>query len=400
MCSREMILGPNIQSESGLEPNRRVRHRMLRVLERQFILKTGAKRSLPFFFIMLLTYGCTGNIVIETADPEDFSGSFNSLALDNEGSPHIAYHNLIKHSLKHAWHDGTQWRQETVDAAGLVGLHTSIAMDPSNFPRISYYDQENGDLKYASLSDSGWLVEVVDSTGDVGQYTSLKITPDGYAVISYFDWDNGDLKVARKSGPDWAIETIDSAGIVGMFSSLGIGPLGTARVAYYDATNRDLKYASEGLSGWIVETVDSGGSVGFDPSLALSSSGLPRIAYFDSSSGGLKYAIHNGTGWVMENVSLGLLEAAGYYVYLALDSEDRPWIAVLSGLPVNILYGTRDNGSWHFEFIRNYIDAAGPYAGIAILPSGGAKISFYDLVNIDLRCATIPSIPAIGSQNR
>jgi len=89
----------------------------------------------------------------ETVDSEGDLGRFGtSLALDNRDNPYISYFRDDTHGdLKLARFDGTVWIIQTVDSEGWVGMDSSLALDQDGCPHISYYDATNGDLKYAYL---------------------------------------------------------------------------------------------------------------------------------------------------------------------------------------------------------------------------------------------------------
>ena len=155
---------------------------------------------------------------IEVVDSEP-SNSYNSLALDGSGRPHISYYDTNNLDLKHAWRDGTGWQIETVDSEGQVGLHTSLDVDAAGYPHISYFkcgdDCNSGELKYAWQDASGWYSETVDTGGatlSVRGFTSLALDGDGHAHISYLSYSNPpgsfDLKYAWRDGGGWYTEIV------------------------------------------------------------------------------------------------------------------------------------------------------------------------------------------------
>lgn len=83
----------------------------------------------------------------------------NSLALDVNGYPHIAYG---ADHLYYAYFDGTAWNLSTVDAADGVGTYASLELDGAGRPHIGYYDRPNDALKYARYDGTAWQIEVVD----------------------------------------------------------------------------------------------------------------------------------------------------------------------------------------------------------------------------------------------
>ncbi len=136
--------------------------------------------------------------IIECVDcPKSFYGmSDRSLVLDAAGHPHIAYGG---DHLYYAWHDGTSWHYETADSSPIVGAYASLALDQEGYPHISFMDGQNQDLRYAYKDASGWHVEAAVSEGLVGYFTSLALDADGYPHVSYgHSW--GGLYYAYKAG--------------------------------------------------------------------------------------------------------------------------------------------------------------------------------------------------------
>ena len=216
-----------------------------------------------------------------------FSMSFK---LDSNGNRHVAVFDYLLYGFHYLFNDTTD---TTLIYGMYVGSYNSIAPDSSGYPHISYYDGSNLDLRYIYQDITGWHDELVDSTGDVGQYTSIRLHSNNNPHISYFDVTNGDLKYAYKD-TIWHIETVDSGGTVGQYStcsSLALDSSGNPHISYYDATNRHLKYAQNDGTGWHIETVDSADGVGAYSCIDLDSSNRPHITY--ARYGGVKYAVYD-----------------------------------------------------------------------------------------------------------
>jgi len=64
---------------------------------------------------------------------------------------------------------------------------TSIAVDPDGSPHIACYDQGGKDLALASRGDAGWDITHIDTDGETGLFSSLVIDADGRFHVSYFE---------------------------------------------------------------------------------------------------------------------------------------------------------------------------------------------------------------------
>lgn len=130
---------------------------------------------------------------------DDYVGIGNSIALDRSGSSHIAYLDFTRNLVKYAWMENGHWKNEVVD--GLVGRgevdHVSLQLDRQDRPHLAYYDGGAGLLKYAVRDDKGWHSEVVDNDGNVGKYPSLCLDSDDQPFIAYYALDDGALRVAH-----------------------------------------------------------------------------------------------------------------------------------------------------------------------------------------------------------
>jgi flagellar hook capping protein FlgD len=306
-----------------------------------------------------------------TLETVDATGSDPSLALDAQGNPSISYYHFIDLThgdLRYASKSGGVWTIETVDATALnVGQSTSLALDDQGNPHISYYDQTNGDLKYASRSGGVWTLETVDpAIADVGQYTSLALDAQDNPRISYYDYTNGDLKYARKDGGGWVKEVVDATGYVGQYTSLALDTQGNPHISYNDQTKAHLKYASKSGLVWTLETVDNTPEVGQYTSLALDAQGDPRISYnnyYDYIKGDLKYASKSSGVWTLETVDA--TGNVGQSTSIALDAEGNPHIS----------YGDEMNAD--LKYASAAIELAEPSPGV-VWPVGASRTVTWD----------------------
>lgn len=346
---------------------------------------------------------CAGILVLCAASPApaadvwttqevDYSGNMRyvSLALDAAGRPHIAYHRYSDNGLRYAEWTGAAWNIEDVSwFHGVYGAATDIAIGPDGEPRLCWYADSKHSMfqtdyvRYARREAGTWHIEDVDSGIYTGRYPNMVLDDAGRPRISYEEWY--DLKYAAWNGTAWDIETVDETSRV-MYEprlALGLGgrpwityidatggmpgrltyarhdgtawqtgvvdpdtPIdwghsmvtdhdGTPLVAFHDDAHEDLRFAVWNGTTWDARTLDSAGYTGMAPSVAVDSRGRPRIAYSDLTTDNIKYAAWNGFSWDIQTVTDGGTSTRG----LALDADDRPWIAYTDSLALELATG-------------------------------------------------------------
>lgn len=129
----------------------------------------------------------------------DYVGAGNSIAIDREGNPHIAYFDLTKALVKYAVRRNGEWKTEIIDRLVSQGEvdHVSLKLDSHERPHIAYYDAGMGILKYASRGADGWTSQVVDDNGNVGKYPSLCFDSGDTPYIAYYALDTASLMLAH-----------------------------------------------------------------------------------------------------------------------------------------------------------------------------------------------------------
>lgn len=247
------------------------------------------------------------------------SDTDTSIALGLDGLARISYGYSI---LKYATWNGTSFTLETVDSASTVGRFNSLAIDSQGRPHIAYYDGNLGALRYAVKTGTTWVPAIVDWTTTVGYNPSLALNASDLPRIAYYDYDNDDLKYAYYDGTNWGKETVDGGSpdyeAVGKSASLAIDSAGRPHIAYYNESLGTLKYARWDGSQWVIETIiDPDGSYdyGVGCSLHLDAFDVPHIAYYDSDNGDLKYAV------LPEPATLMLLALGGLGVLVRRKQE-------------------------------------------------------------------------------
>jgi hypothetical protein len=135
----------------------------------------------------------------------------NSLALDNDDKPHISYSKVDDYSeayLQYATKKDNSWEVMKVENVPVAeqALDNSIAIDKENNPHIAYffryrfdYPYDYTELKYATLSNLEWSTETVLLKSNCVRYFSLAFDSDNMPLISYYNGPcPGGLKLARK----------------------------------------------------------------------------------------------------------------------------------------------------------------------------------------------------------
>ncbi|MBN1466244.1 DUF1080 domain-containing protein [candidate division KSB1 bacterium] len=175
-----------------------------------------------------------------------FNGKWNSITLDENEQPVVAYWNNGEY-VKVAFWKNNKWSIEDVTPGpflDLQGWYTTIIRGVNKY-FISFYHTDRDVLRMASGTSGNWTVEDVADLGSLNFFESQMpiVLVDNSPYIAYHDVDNGDLRLAYKNGGNWHSDVVDSIGYVGGWASMALTPEGTPAISYYDATNRFLRFA-------------------------------------------------------------------------------------------------------------------------------------------------------------
>jgi len=170
-----------------------------------------------------------------------------SLAIRPDGQPALTYFDNNTMDLRFAERIDNSWSIETVVEAGDVGRFSSLAIDEQGTPHISFYEktgETTGIIRYATRVDGTWVTEIVGELSSVfigfagaRRITSLSLHPNGAPVIAYSDQSG--VFVATRDPGGWSTTTVATADdfAPGQLVDLTIDAAGTPHLATFAVTN-------------------------------------------------------------------------------------------------------------------------------------------------------------------
>lgn len=168
---------------------------------------------------------------IEAVDTPGLNTSYSKVSLALEGAestPHIAYYKLDSADLGYAKKDSEGWEITRVDTAGSIGVGASLALDNQGRPHIAYTDTEDYDIKYASFNGS-WNTEAVYPDGYSGYLSStMLLDGSGNPYILSHSFSPYRLILLKNVGGSWQSQVFgEDAQALGSHSSAFINSQGT-----------------------------------------------------------------------------------------------------------------------------------------------------------------------------
>ena len=208
--------------------------------------------------------------------PGSHDGWDNALAISPSGRLHQASINPSAfgavNSLQYGSFTGTDWVYEAGipgSGAAMYGLNTSLAIGQDGTPHIAYCLTSDwatpGDLRYATKTNGSWQVTTVVTGGIRGRFPSLTLDHWDRPHIAWLDIQTGDstqgtVRYGVLNAGVWEIEAIDTLTGIRLGSSharksvsLALDSGGRPHVAYADAGM--VKYATKPFADWQITPV-------------------------------------------------------------------------------------------------------------------------------------------------
>lgn len=191
-----------------------------------------------------------GHWEVETVDPQEGSGKFNSMASDAAGHLFLAYANVGAGTagMRFAYWDGKKWIREIVDGpeqnrGESLGFGSFVTLDRQGNPHVTYLNESTNQVRYAVKKNGRWQIHVLDRVSAYGALdrNAVALDDDNRAYVSYYDAGAGILKLAYQDGKNWLSEVVDSNGS-GYTSSMQIDR-GVIWISYADHVNGGIKVA-------------------------------------------------------------------------------------------------------------------------------------------------------------
>lgn len=365
--------------------------------------------SIPSFFLIFFVFSaCILTLSVgtssaagwqtSTADSTGTVGDYSSIAVDDGGTPHIAYRDYTNKVLKYATWIGSAWQTTVIgsvaDGSLLSGGRNGIAIDGNGNPHIVYYKTNIG-YYYIHWTGSAWTAPYLILPPPPAPYTYIPMFGDvslavdkitGIAHVSMLYYGNGYSLGYWNSGMA-AAQVVDEDDIAtwrtGFRNAISVDSTGKPHISYEGgdgADNQVIKHAQWTGAAWAIEIVDGCGAYpdmgsGGRPqtSIAVDTSNRPHIVYY-GTSGKYKYARWTGSAWSITSASTVYAPLDDEYASLALDKSDNPHIAMqIAGY--DLQYATLKSGTW----IRTTIDSSsGNFCSIAVDGGNNVHISYYD----------------------
>ena len=280
----------------------------------------------------------------EIVDSNGDPGSHNSIDVDSNNNPHIAYQEFGEKVLKYAYINGDKWEIQTVDSSDEYGewrgYYPNMVINSKDRPRIGYRIHEykrfsSSSIRYAKLDDNQWKITAVNT----GSSPSMVLDTNDTPHFSYWTPNSENLEYFGPHG-DWPGGYTVLAGTSSSYNSIAIDSNNYPHIIY-STSNDILIYTYFNGTKWNFWTIGNG----TPGDIVVDSNNIPHIFYLND---GIKYAFLDGAQWQIENVDDGASYQGMGNFQIALDSNNKPHIVYLND---GLKYARYDGGQWEIEII-------------------------------------------------
>ena len=320
----------------------------------------------------------------------DEEGAKPSLAVNPDGTPHIAYiYEALPGYVNYAIPGSDGWEITEVSAGYFYGP-LDIQLDGQGAPHIAWHNHDTEDEAYAVLNGGAWTVHNVDHDGHDGWDNSLALDSNALPHTASIDpsqfGGTSGVEYARFDGDDWHVEEVGSGPIPYEFGTdIVMDSQDQPHVVWYDDNPPSLRYAVKDDDEWLISDVDNEGDVGRFPSLVLNEMGGLAVTYYEvdtPTTGYIKYAIWDGTQWVSQRVDRIEQVVLGHFgarrnSSLVLDNEGNPIIAYSDEAVVKLAWW--DGSKWNLETVFTGGESPlGQQVSLGLDSSGCVHLTFVD----------------------
>ena len=297
--------------------------------------------KIRYFFLAILGVisGYTAHAqswnVIGTAGFSLGAATYISLAIDNSGTPYIAYSDFAYGSAPVGMkYNGSHWVAIGPEPwlSGVTATYMSIAVDQGSTPYIAYTEAIWGTVNTLEYGSGHWNTigaAATDTTGarDLNIVTGM----DGTPYLAFSDQRyHYRASVMKYTGSAWgSVGTRGFSDSDAEFTTMAIDKNGTPYAAYKDISN-DTKATVMKFDGsnWVAV-----GNKGFSNGevnnikIALDTAGAPYVAYIDVSNNNKATVMrYDGSNWV--NVgSPGFSDSSVTNTCIGIDRSNKVYIA-------------------------------------------------------------------------
>lgn len=357
---------------------------------------------------------------VQLVDVIGKKGFHVSLVLDAQGYPHMGYTSVRtvvvdsllgeladEYTIHYARWDGIRWHIETVDRLLDAFETLSLALDEEGHPHLVYtYDwQEN--VRYARRDGEQWHRTDLLELGDDVEHLSLALDSDGHPHLLY---QSSELMYAASDGAAWAVEEVDSERVQG--SSLALDSTDRPHVSFFDHEEQ-LTYAYKDGAGWHREAVWNSAAAIYraESSIVIDEQDSPHIGYMSDASmaDSISYAFREAGLW--QSLVVAVTEEARFEtVAFDLDASGNAHLFYpLVGPEGTIYHYARwDGTAWRFEDLdyngkTTLYSNEESFVSLAVTADGRVHAGYYDGGYADLRYVSwatawqLRSLPEEGS---